>query len=234
MKKIDMDFELSDLVPEGEFELDKGFCQRREFHPPSSKRVQQIRDTYEFRLPGKFLFQILARFLNIRGRDFNFNVTERGLYDIALTMPNSHLPLNALIQEIEEKLDAEEKRIAETKPAIFQQRKVSTRKYHRVEPKRTTKQPRKPKSKQNQTWKPRNTKPSQPSRLLQKPKFKVGDKVNAAVLKNDGIKVTVQLQTDYKEELVFERPYYPKQVGNEVKLRVTNVDSTGKVSKVIP
>ena len=47
-EKIDMDFELSNIellniVPEGQLELDKGFCQSRGFYPPPSERVQEIR-----------------------------------------------------------------------------------------------------------------------------------------------------------------------------------------------
>ena len=99
-KKIDMDFKLSNIVPEGQLELDKGFCQSRGFYPPPSERVQEIRDNYKLKLPGKFLFQILIRFLNSPNRDFNFNnVTERDLYNIALEMPNLHLPLNDLIEK---------------------------------------------------------------------------------------------------------------------------------------
>ena len=233
-ERIDIDFGLSDIVPEGELGLDKGFCQRRGFHQPPSERVQQIKERYEYRLPGKFLFQILIRFLNTRGRDFNFNVNEHSLYDIALTMYDSQLPLNALIKKIEGKLDIEEKRIAETNPAIYQRRKVESRKDYRAAPKSTTKPQRKPKSKQNQKWESQNSQPSKPSQLLGKLGIKLGDKVSAIILKKDGIKVTVQLQTDNKEEIVFEQPYYPGKVGDKVKLKVIGTNDTGRVSKVVP
>ena len=110
-EKIDMDFELSDIVPEGGLGLDERFCQHVGFRQPSTKLVQRIRKEYRFLLPGKFLFQILARFLNARGRNFNFiNITNQGLYDIALTMRDP-APLNGLILKIKRKLDDEENRI---------------------------------------------------------------------------------------------------------------------------
>lgn len=68
----------------------------------------------------------------------------------------------------------------------------------------------------------------------EKPKVEVGDRVNATVLKKQGSQVTVQLQTEHNEELTFEQPYYPGQVGKPVRLRVQAVDGEGKVTKVIP
>ena len=76
--------------------------------------------------------------------------------------------------------------------------------------------------------------PAPPTPKPEPPKVKVGKKVNAKVLKKDGFKVTVQLQTDAREEVTFERPYYPGQIGQVKKLRVTAVDSEGKVRKVVP
>ena len=89
--------------------MDKGFCQSRGFYQPSSERVQEIRDNYELKLPGKFLFQILIRFLNSRDRDLN--VTERDLYNLALAIPNLHLPLNDLIKKIEQRFDTIEQKL---------------------------------------------------------------------------------------------------------------------------
>ncbi len=74
-----------------------------------------------------------------------------------------------------------------------------------------------------------------PPMELESPQVKAGDKVSATVLKNDGTKVTVRLETDAREEVTFERPYYPGQIGQEIKrLRVIAVDREGKVSKVVP
>ena len=64
--------------------------------------------------------------------------------------------------------------------------------------------------------------------------MKIGDRVNATILKKEGIEVTVRLQTDENEELVFERPYYPGLVGAKIKLRVQGVNKDEQVTKVIP
>lgn len=196
---IKVNFQLSEIVPEGEFKLDKDFCRRRGFRQPSPKIVQQIRNGYQFLLPGDFLFQVLARFLNIRGRDFNFNIASRRLYDIALERHDfqEQSRLYTLRQKIIDQLESGERRIY----------------------------------KRNQTS---NSQKAQTSQSLEKSRIKIGDKVNAKVLKNDNTKVTVQLQTNYKEEIVFERSYYPGKVGEEVKLRVMGTDDTGRVVKVVP
>ena len=105
--------------------------------------------------------------------------------------------------------------------------------YYRVEPERAAEEQRRPQE-QQQTPKQRPPQTPQLPKEPEKPKVKVGDRVNATILKKDGFKVTVQLQTDKNEELVFERPYYPGLIGTKVKLRVTEVDVTGKISAVIP
>ena len=84
------------------------------------------------------------------------------------------------------------------------------------------------------TPKLRQTQLPQTPKPTERPKVRVGDKIIAKILKNDGIKVAVQLMTDNNEEITFERPYYPGQVGYETKLRVIAVDSTGRVKKVTP
>ena len=99
-----------------------------------------------------------------------------------------------------------------------------------------SKPPKKPKQtrrkEQNRTTTPQI---QQPSKETEPPKFKRGDKVDAKVLKNDGTRVTVQLQTDKNEKLIFERSYYPGRVGKRVKLRVVSVDKDGQIVKeVIP
>ena len=105
--------------------------------------------------------------------------------------------------------------------------------YYRVEPERAAEEQRRSQA-QQQTPEQRPTQAPQPSKEPEKPKVKIGDRVNATILKKDGFEVTVQLQTDENEELVFERPYYPGLIGAKVKLRVTEVDGTGKISGVIP
>ena len=238
-RPIQINFELSEIILQGELELDKEFCQGRRFRKPQSNRVHQIKEEYKHRLPGKFLFQILARFLNTRGRNFNFNVTDHSLYDIALTMRDSQ-PLNGLIEKIEQKLDNEEKRIEkETKFETYQRQQVNNQKSRRGKPRHVTKQQRVSSIKTESNVEVAKNTTFETSHLLrkpklQKPKFKIGDKVDVTILKKDGIKVTVQLQTDNKEEIVFEHPYYQGKVGDKAKLKVMNIDSTGKVRKVVP
>ena len=232
-----LNFRLSEIIPQGEFKLDERFCQRRGFRQPSTELVQRIREGYKFLFPGSLLFEILARFLSVRGRGLNFNVTNQSLYEIAYRRHDAqlHAQLYNLIQKIIDKLDDEEERIGtKMKSSISQRRKINNRKNHRVESKSTTKQLPKPKSKRNQTWKLQNTQPSKPLQLLEKSKIKLGGKVDALILKKDGIKVTVQLQTDHKEEIIFEYPYYPKRIGDRVKLKVIGIDNTGRIKRVIP
>ena len=104
--------------------------------------------------------------------------------------------------------------------------------YYRVEPKRATEEQLPQEQKQTQKQ------PTMQSSFLkkeeEKPKIKKGDRVNATILKKEGNKVTVQLETDENEEIVFERPYYPQQVGAQVKLRVQGVNEDGQITKVIP
>lgn len=105
--------------------------------------------------------------------------------------------------------------------------------YYRVEPKRAVEEQR--------PQKPEQQKPKQPSMgssflkpEVEKPKIKVGDRVNATILKKDGFKVMVRLHTDYNEEVGFERPYYPGAVGAQIKVRVQAVNEDGRVTNVIP
>ena len=105
--------------------------------------------------------------------------------------------------------------------------------YYRVEPERAADEQRRPKA-QRQTPEQRPRQTPQRPKEPEKPKVRVGQKVNATILEKDGSKVTVQLQTDEKEELVFERPYYPKKVGEKIKLRVLGVNESGRVTKIIP
>ena len=110
--------------------------------------------------------------------------------------------------------------------------------YYRVEPERATEEQRPREQRQTQkrpTVQPSFPKqPSLPKKEEEKPKTKVGDKVNATILKKEGSNVTVRLHTDYNEEVVFERPYYPGFVGAQIKVRVQKVVADGRVTDVIP
>ena len=105
--------------------------------------------------------------------------------------------------------------------------------YYRVEPKRASEEQRTPQG-SHQTQEQRPVKPLLLKKEPEKPKVKIGTKVNATILKKEGSKVTVQLQTDKNEELVFERPYYPGLVGAKVKLRVLGINEDGHVTNVVP
>ncbi len=202
-----MDVKLSQLVLPGQLELNKELSENPEFQP-KPERIQYIKKDYKRRLPGNFLLQILARFLNARGRDFNFDAKPQNLQEIAFTMPSSIPILYDIIQKIERKLDYKIKRI----PDLYETKRIpDLYKIKRI---------------------PDLGDPN--TSQLNQPKTRVGDKIKAKVLKNDGIKVTVQLMTDNNEEITFERPYYPGQVGGEYKMKVISVDSTGRVKKVIP
>ncbi len=106
--------------------------------------------------------------------------------------------------------------------------------YYRIEPKRAVEEqlPKQPKQQQVKQQ-PKIISLPLPKEKV-KPKIKIGDRVPATILKKDGFKVTVQLDTDNKEQLVFERPYYPGSVGAQVKLRVLGINADGHVTKVVP
>ena len=72
----------------------------------------------------------------------------------------------------------------------------------------------------------------QPPKEPEKPKVEVGDKVNATVLKKTWVDVTLQLHTDKNEEIVFDKPYFQGNVGEEVTLTVKGVDGEGKITRV--
>ena len=105
--------------------------------------------------------------------------------------------------------------------------------YYRVEPERAAEEQRHPQE-PRQIPKQSPTQTPQPPKEPEQPKIKIGDKINATILKKDGMEVTVRLQTHKNEEVIFERPYYPGQVGAQVKVRILGVNESGQVTKVIP
>lgn len=105
--------------------------------------------------------------------------------------------------------------------------------YYRVEPERAVEEQRHPQVPQ-QTPQPRPTQTPQPPKEPEKPKIAVHDKVKATIQKKEGFQVTVQLDNDNQEVLIFEYPYYPKQVGNQINVRVQSIDNKGYVTEVLP
>ena len=104
--------------------------------------------------------------------------------------------------------------------------------YYEEEPKRAIEEQRP--QQQKQTQKQPQMQSSFLKKETEKPKIKVGDKVNATVLKKAIPKVTVKLHTDDKEELVFQTGWFQKNVGDEVKVKVQTIDTDGKVKKITP
>ncbi len=105
--------------------------------------------------------------------------------------------------------------------------------YYAVEPKRAAEEQRRPQTPMP-TPQLRVAQTPQPPKEPEKPKVKIGARVNATILQKSARKVTVQLQTDENEEITFESLYYPNAVGANVKLRVIEVDDTGKIRGVTP
>ena len=112
--------------------------------------------------------------------------------------------------------------------------------YYRVEPKRAANEgseagipPRtEPPAGQKQVSRQPKPKPLRtPPKPPPKPSIRVGDKLNATILRKEGICVTVKLQTPAGEEISFEQPYYPGRVGAKIKVKVRDVDSDGRVNK---
>lgn len=105
--------------------------------------------------------------------------------------------------------------------------------YYRIEPKRAIEeQPQQPEQQQTERQ-PKIISLPLPEEKV-KPKYIQGNSLKARVLKKQGIKVTVQLQTDEKQEIAFEVGWYPKNVGDEVNVKVTSVDDNGNIRKVAP
>ena len=230
-KTMGMDVELSDIVLPGQLELNENFCERHGFYEPQEKRVQKIKETYKRVLPGKFLFQILARFLKTRGHSFDFDV----MHDIVLTVPEvkvrdiinakilkndgtkvtvqlmNEQPSYNLIQRIYQTLKLTNEEVT----FEYQHYPGQVGDEHKMMVKSVD------------TGRVKELTPFQQE-------VKVGDKIMAKTLKKDGIKVTVQLNTVYNEEITFEYPYFRGQVGAENQLKVIAVDDTGRVTKVVP
>ena len=199
------DVNLSDIVPPGRLELDKKFCETHNFREPPVKRIRNIKKEYERLLPGRFLFQILIRFLNTPGRSFNYKTTFQRLSYIALSANSSQQLLYELAEDIRAKLNSIND--------LIESEKTSTES-------------------------PKNDSKTE-NHYRSTDKIEVGDKINVKILKKEGSnlrsKVTVKLMTNNHEEITFESPYYPGEVGEKRKVRVTSVDNdTGKITKVVP
>ena len=106
--------------------------------------------------------------------------------------------------------------------------------YYKVEPKRAAEEQRPQQPNQQETEQQPKIISLPLSEEKVQPKYFQGNSLKAKVLKKQGIKVTVQLQTDEKQEIAFEVGWYPKNVGDEVNVKVTSVDDNGNIRKVAP
>ena len=104
-KPIHVNSRLQKIIPPEQTELSTDFCRYRGFRLPNSKLFQEIRDNYQLKLNGKFLFDILGRSLKARGRT---NISSDALYHIALTIPELHPRIDRLMQEVEKELNGRE------------------------------------------------------------------------------------------------------------------------------
>lgn len=257
-RTLDMDVGLLDIVLPGQLDLNKKFFEENNFREPSTERIQQIKDDYERFLPGKFLLQILIRFLNTRGRSYNYKVDIQRLRDIALSASRTQQALDELAEQIKIRHDKIESKInlekISTNPQTSSPIKVGENINGTILKKDgfefTTQLETKNKEeilfeqnnypiKVGKKYK-FNVTSLDNSDMITKVSFirprtpKVGDRINAKILKNDSFKVTVRLNTDYNEVITIERPFYPVDVGEEMKFKVIAVDDTGKITRVIP
>jgi CRISPR-associated protein (TIGR03986 family) len=90
---------------------------------------------------------------------------------------------------------------------------------------------------------PKSEKGSPPEKILSKPpqsqqvstgkRFKKGDKVQAEIITKSGDRYTLRvLELGQKAEVVFEKPYWPRKVGERVKAIVESVGQDGQIKKI--
>lgn len=91
-----------------------------------------------------------------------------------------------------------------------------------------------PSQEQQRTPEPPPTQTPQQPKEPEEPKIVVGNKINAIILKKEGFNITVQMQTDNNEEIVFVNAAYYQPVGAKVKMKVLAVNEKGHVTKVTP
>ena len=88
-----------------------------EFLPSDHERVRKVRRAYHLQLRGKLLFELLMRFLNKPKQGFtDATVSYHGLYNDAITVPESNQLFSRLEKEVQEKLDKQNGKIASQIP----------------------------------------------------------------------------------------------------------------------
>ena len=91
------------IIPSGETKVDQALLTSRQFRPPKADLHQQIQDAYQLQLRGKFLFQLLYRFVNAPGRGTRYNIAT--LHENAVKRAPSSVRINRIIREVEQKIE---------------------------------------------------------------------------------------------------------------------------------
>ena len=241
-RALDMDVKLADIVEPGQLKPNKKFRKENNFQEPSVEHIQNIKNDYKSLLPGKFLFQILVRFLNTRGRSYNYEVTYESLFDIALSS-GTQQTLDELARQIKTRLREIERKIASPiKVGDIIDGKILNKDGPTFTVQLKTKNKEKISFEQN----------DYPIKVERKYKFKVialdysyriaevkfipprppkvNGKIRAKIIENTIFKLTVQLMTKNEEIFTF-KGYFPRIKDEETIVRVDSIDpSTGEVT----
>lgn len=100
---------LKDIIPRGQTEMDEDYRANRGFRIPRVEFISMIKEEYQLRLRGKFLFEMLARFLADNSRAPSYSLFS--LYEIAFKIPNPHPWRDRLIREVEQILDKQQRKL---------------------------------------------------------------------------------------------------------------------------
>lgn len=110
---VDVGYRLNRVIPPEKTTLASDL----EFLPLDHERVKYLRSAYHLQLRGKLLFELLVRFLNKPKQGFtDATVSYHGLYNDAITVPESTQLFSRLEKEVEEKLDKQKGKIASQTP----------------------------------------------------------------------------------------------------------------------
>lgn len=106
---VDVAHHLNRIIPPDKATLSPDL----EFLPSDHKRVREVGKAYHLQLRGKLLFELLVRFLNKPKQGFrDATVSYHGLYNDAITVSESDLLFSRLEDEVQEKLNEQQEKIA--------------------------------------------------------------------------------------------------------------------------
>lgn len=106
---VDVAYHLNRVVPPEKTTL----APDMDFLPSDHERVRQVRSAYHLQLRGKILFQLLVRFLNKPKQGFtDATVSYYGLYNDAITVPESDQLFFRLEDNVREKLNEQKRKLA--------------------------------------------------------------------------------------------------------------------------